>query len=158
MKTVIGVIGASEASSDERETALEVGRQIAGKGAVLLCGGAGGVMEAACMGAHSKGGLTIGIIPGASKSDANRYVDIPVVTGMGHGRNIIVASSCDAVIAIGGGFGTLSEIAFALRLKIPVVGIRTWDVSSEIKKATGPDEAVDMAVELAHARSDGGLR
>src|SRR5690606_26394608 len=103
MKTVIGVIGASEASSDERETALEVGRQIAGKGAVLLCGGAGGVMEAACMGAHSKGGLTVGIIPGASKSDANRYVDIPVVTGMGHGRNIIVASSCDAVIAIGGG-------------------------------------------------------
>lgn len=158
MKTVIGVIGASEASSDERETALEVGRQIAGKGAVLLCGGAGGVMEAACMGAHSKGGLTIGIIPGASKSDANRYVDIPVVTEMGHGRNIIVASSCDAVIAIGGGFGTLSEIAFALRLKIPVVGIRTWDVSSEIKKATGPDEAVDMAVELARARSDGGLR
>lgn len=158
MKTVIGVIGASEASSDERETALEVGRQIAGKGAVLLCGGAGGVMEAACMGAHSKGGLTVGIIPGASRSDANRYVDIPVVTGMGHGRNIIVASSCDAVIAIGGGFGTLSEIAFALRLKIPVVGIRTWDVSSEIKKATGPDEAVDMAVELANARSDGGLR
>ena len=158
MKTVIGVIGASEASSDERETALEVGRRIAGKGAVLLCGGAGGVMEAACMGARSKGGLTVGIIPGASRSDANRYVDIPVVTGMGHGRNIIVASSCDAVIAIGGGFGTLSEIAFALRLKIPVVGIRTWDVSSEIKKAAGPDEAVDIAVELARARSDGGLR
>ena len=158
MKIVIGVIGASEAASAERETALEVGRQIAGKGAVLLCGGAGGVMEAACMGARSEGGLTVGIIPGASRSDANRYVDIPVVTGMGHGRNIIVASSCDAVIAIGGGFGTLSEIAFALRLKIPVVGIRTWDVSSEIKKATGPDEAVDMAFELARARSDGGLR
>lgn len=115
-------------------------------------------MEAACMGARSEGGLTVGIIPGASRSDTNRYVDIPVVTGMGHGRNIIVASSCDAVIAIGGGFGTLSEIAFALRLKIPVVGIRTWDVSSEIKKAAGPDEAVDMAFELARARSDGGLR
>ncbi|MCL4244649.1 MAG: TIGR00725 family protein [Candidatus Dadabacteria bacterium] len=158
MKTIIGVIGGSEAASDERETALEVGRRIAGKGAVLLCGGLGGVMEAACMGARSKGGLTVGIIPGASRSDANRYVDIPVVTGMGHGRNIIVASSCDAVIAIGGGFGTLSEIAFALRLKIPVVGIRTWDVSSEIKKAAGPDEAVDMAIELARARADGGLR
>jgi uncharacterized protein (TIGR00725 family) len=77
---------------------------------------------------------------------------------MGHGRNIIVASSCDAIIAIGGGFGTLSEIAFALRLKIPVVGIGTWDVSSEIKKAAGPGEAVDMAIELAGLIADSGLR
>ena len=158
MKTIIGVIGASEATPGERETALEVGRRIAGKGAVLLSGGSGGVMEAACMGAKSEGGITVGIIPGASKSEANGYVDIPVVTGMGHGRNIIVASSCDAIIAIGGGFGTLSEIAFALRLKIPVVGIGTWDVSSEIKKAAGPGEAVDMAIELAGLIADSGLR
>ncbi|NIO20775.1 MAG: TIGR00725 family protein, partial [Candidatus Aenigmarchaeota archaeon] len=94
-------------------TAYEVGREIAKRDIVLVSGGMSGVMEAACRGAKTEGGLTVGIIPGTEKSEANPYVDIPVVTGMGHGRNIIVVRSSDAIIAIGGSYGTLSEIAFA---------------------------------------------
>jgi len=148
MRKTVGVIGAGEASEADTERAFEVGKEIAGKNLVLVCGGMSGVMEAACRGAKSKGGLTIGIIPGESRTEANPYVDIPVVTGLGHARNIIVVRSSDAVIAIGGSFGTLSEIAFALRLQIPVIGLDTWDVSSEIRKAEGPKEAVDMAAGL----------
>jgi uncharacterized protein (TIGR00725 family) len=150
MKTVIGVIGISEASDSEYKTAEEVGREIAKRGGILVCGGLGGVMEAACLGAKSEGGLTIGIIPGFSKSNANPYVDIPIVTGMSEARNIIIVRSSNAIIAIGGGYGTLSEIAFALKLGIPVIGINTWDVSSDIKKVTTPREAVDLAFILAH--------
>ncbi len=158
METVIGVIGAGEATEEEYLTALEVGREIARRKCTLLCGGLGGVMEASCKGAKSEGGLTVGIIPGDLKEDANPYVDIPIVTGMGHGRNIIVVRSSDAVIAIGGSFGTLSEIAFALRLEIPVIGIKTWDVSPEIKQAADPREAVEMAIGLAVPGAARGLR
>ncbi|MFI5323022.1 MAG: TIGR00725 family protein [Thermodesulfobacteriota bacterium] len=158
MEIVIGVIGAGYAEEEERATAFEVGKEIARKRCALICGGKGGVMEAACRGAKTERGLTIGVIPDDFKNDANPYVDIPVVTGMGHGRNIIVVRSSDALIAIGGGFGTLSEIAFALRLEIPVVGIKTWDVSSEIKRAEYPGEAVEMAVGLARNRSHRGMR
>ena len=118
----------------------------------------GGVMEAACRGAQTEGGLTVGIIPGVEKNEANPYLDIPVVTGMGHGRNIIVVRSSDAIIAIGGSYGTLSEIAFALRLRIPVIGINTWDVSSEINHAESPEEAVDLAIGLCFALDDRGMR
>lgn len=149
MQTVIGVIGVAEASDEEYNTAEQVGREIALRDAMLVCGGLGGVMEAACRGAKSEGGLTIGIIPGFSKSDANPYVDIPIITGMSHARNIIVVSSSDAIIAIGGSYGTLSEIAFALKLKIPLIGINTWEVSPDIKKAATPKEAVDLALRLA---------
>ena len=152
MKTVIGVIGPAQASDKEYKTAEEVGREIARRNGILLCGGLGGVMEAACLGAKSEGGLTIGIIPGSSKSDANPYVDIPIVTGMSHVRNIIVVRSSDAIIAIGGSYGTLSEIAFALKLEIPIIGINTWEVSPEIKKVTTPKEAVDLAFSLARPR------
>jgi uncharacterized protein (TIGR00725 family) len=158
METVIGVIGAGEVTEDEYTAAFETGREIALRKFTLVCGGMGGVMEAACRGAKSEGGLTVGIIPGESGKEANPYVDIPIVTGMGHGRNIIVVRSSDAIIAIGGSFGTLSEIAFALRLGIPVVGIKTWDVSSDIKKADDPREAVEMAAGLADARAARGLR
>ncbi|MBI2486141.1 MAG: TIGR00725 family protein [Deltaproteobacteria bacterium] len=153
MKTVIGVIGPNQASDTEYKTAEEVGREIARRNGVLLCGGLGGVMEAACRGAKSEGGLTIGIIPGFSKSDANPFVDIPIVTGMSHARNIIVVRSSDAIIAIGGKYGTLSEIAFALILEIPVIGINTWEVSPEIKKVATPKEAVDLAFSLARSRT-----
>jgi len=149
MKTRIGVIGANHASVDECKTAEEIGKEIAKRGGILVCGGLGGVMEAACRGAKSEGGLTIGIIPGFSKSDANPYVDIPVVTGMSHARNIIVVRSSDAIIAIGGSYGTLSEIAFALKLEIPVIGISTWEVSPEVRRVTTPKEAVDLAFTLA---------
>jgi len=151
MKTVIGVIGAGDANGEECLTAQEVGSEIAKRKCVLVCGAMGGVMEAACKGAKSEGGLTIGIIPGDSKTQSNPYVDIPVVTAMSHARNVIVVRSSDAIIAIGGSYGTLSEIAFALRLEIPVIGINTWDVSPEIKKAQTPKAAVDMAIELIRA-------
>ena len=152
MKTLIGVIGAGEASQEDCALAEGVGSEIAKRGAALVCGAMGGVMEASCRGAKSEGGLTIGIIPGDSKEECNPYVDVPVVTAMSHGRNIIVVRSSDAVIAIGGSYGTLSEIAFALRLEIPIIGIKTWDVSPEIIKAETPKEAVDMAIEHVGAR------
>lgn len=158
MEKVIGVIGAGDATGEVYEAAVEAGREIALRKFTLVCGGMGGVMEAACRGAKSEGGLTVGIIPGELKDEANPYVDIPVVTGMGHGRNIIVVRSSDAVIAIGGSFGTLSEIAFALRLGIPVIGINTWDVSSEIIQADNPREAVELAAGLAGARAARGVR
>ena len=147
-QTIIGVIGAGDASEQECKSAELVGEEIARNGCTLLCGGMGGVMEASCRGAKSHGGATIGILPGNSKADCNPYIDYPIVTAMGHGRNIIVARSSDAIIAIGGSYGTLSEIAFALRLQIPIIGIKTWDVSSDIKKAETPKEAVYMAIGL----------
>ncbi len=158
MQTVIGVIGRGVASEEELNTAYEVGREIAKRDIVLVSGGMGGVMEAACRGAKTEGGLTVGIIPGIDKGEANPYVDIPVVTGMGHGRNVIVVHSSDAIIAIGGSYGTLSEIAFALRLRIPIIGINTWDVSSEIKNAESPGEAVDMAIRISSNLTDRGMR
>ena len=153
MKTVIGVIGPAEASETESRTAEEVGREIAKRNGVLVCGGLGGVMEAACRGAKSEGGLTVGIVPGFSIYDANPYVDIPIVTGISHARNVIVVRSSSAVIAIGGSYGTLSEIAFALKLNIPTIGIKTWEVSPDIKRVTTPKEAVDLAFSLARPRA-----
>lgn len=149
---MIGVIGAAEANAQESEIAEVVGKEIAKRNGALVCGGLGGVMEAACRGAKSEGGLTIGIIPGFSASDANPNVDIPIVTGMSHARNVIVVRSSCAVIAIGGSYGTLIEIALALKLETPVIGINTWEVSSNIKKVTDLKEAVDLAFRLASNR------
>lgn len=155
MNIIIGVIGIAEASDAECKIAEEVGMEIAKRKSVLICGGLGGVMEAACRGAKSEGGLTVGIIPGFDKSDANSYVDIPIVTGMSEARNIIIVRSSDALIAIGGNlksYGTLSEIAFALKLGVPIVGINTWEVSPDIQRVQTPKEAVDMAFSLARPR------
>jgi len=152
MKLIIGVIGTAQATDEEYNMAVEVGKQIAKRNAVLVCGGEGGVMEAACRGAKSEGGVTIGIIPGQSRSEANRYVDIPIVTGMGHARNIVVVRSSNAIIAVAGSYGTLSEIAFALNLGIPIIGLKTWEVSPEIRIVSGPKEAVDLAFDLANNR------
>src|SRR3990172_5795987 len=118
---VIGVIGAGEADDKQRGLAREVGEEIGRRGAILISGGLGGVMEAACQGAKSAGGTTLGILPGFDRTEANPYVDVAVATGMSHARNLILVRSCDALVAIGGGFGTLSEIAFALKLEKPVV-------------------------------------
>jgi uncharacterized protein (TIGR00725 family) len=106
----------------------------------------GGVMEAACKGAKEGNGLTVGILPG-NRENANPYVDIPITTGMGEARNVIVARSCDAIIAIAGKYGTLSELAFALRFDVPIVGIATWNIDIPILKAKNPKQAVDMAFE-----------
>ncbi len=135
----IGVIGASRCSKRIAKIAYQVGKEIAQRKAVLICGGLGGVMEEAARGAKANKGLTVGILPGFSSSDANPYIDIPIITGMDHGRNIIVVRSCDAIIAIGGREGTLSEIAFALKLRIPLIGIETWKIEGVIKAKDAKD-------------------
>ena len=145
-KIIIGVIGAGDCSEDVRKLAEEVGERIAKAGAVLVCGGLGGVMEASSKGAKKQGGITIGILPGIDKDQANHFIDFPIVTGLGEGRNLLVIRNSDAVIALPGEFGTLSEIAFSLKLGKPVIGLSTWDVSEKIIKAKNPEEAVRFAL------------
>lgn len=128
-KTIISVVGGSDVSKEEANIAEEVGREIALKGAVLLCGGMGGVMLNAAKGAKEAGGLTVGILPGSLAEEANPYIDIPIVTGLGHARNVIVAQSGNAVIAIGGKLGTLTEISFALMQGKNVIGINSWELN-----------------------------
>jgi uncharacterized protein (TIGR00725 family) len=150
----VTVIGASNCSAEETKLAEEVGRELARRGATLICGGLQGVMEAACRGADSQGGITIGVLPGNSRKDANPYVRIPIVTGMGYARNAIVAKSGQAVIAIGGRYGTLSEIAYALQSDIPVIGLGTWSLArggvadKSIIVAQNPVDAVEKAIGL----------
>ncbi len=150
-KRTIAVIGAGDASQREVARAEEVGRLVAERGAALVCGGLGGVMEAACRGAKQAGGTTIGILPAYNKNAANPFVDYAVVTGLGHARNVIVASSADAVIAVGGKAGTLSEIAFALINGITVVSLDSWKLdpartpAGNYVIADSPEEAVKAA-------------
>ena len=152
-KLFISVIGASNCSAKESKLAEEVGRELAKRGAVVICGGLNGVMEAVCRGAKSEGGLTVGILPGNNRRDANPYVDIPIITGIGYARNSIVAKSGQAVIAVGGKYGTLSEIAYALQDKIPVIGLGTWKLATIKSKdesiiiANNASDAVDKAIE-----------
>jgi len=150
----IGVIGGGEISSQVAGLAEEVGREIARQGAVVVCGGLGGVMEAACRGAGEEGGLTIGILPGENRRAANPHVKIPIVTGLSHARNVAVVKSSQAIIAIDGSYGTLSEIGHALQSGIPVIGLNTWSLSIDGKAddsiiiADNPGEAVNKALEL----------
>ncbi len=144
----IGIIGGGDCDSELSGMAEEVGREIAGKGAVLVCGGLGGVMEAAARGAKREGGTTVGILPGTDEKEANPYIDIPIVTGLGHARNVLVVRSSEVLIAIGGRYGTLSEIAIALKLGKPVIGLRTWDIDQKIIRADSPREAAEKAVSL----------
>jgi uncharacterized protein (TIGR00725 family) len=148
----VAVIGPSEATPDEVTRAEEVGRLLAARGAVVVCGGLGGVMEAAARGAAGAGGTVLGILPGSDRADANEHVTVALTTGMGEMRNALVVRSADAVIAVGGAYGTLSEIAFALRTGVPVVGIGTWDLDDVID-APDPEAAVALALELAHGVS-----
>jgi uncharacterized protein (TIGR00725 family) len=148
----IAVVGERDASRANALEAEHVGREIALRGGILICGGMDGVMEAAARGCKSAGGITIGIIPSVDADDANPHIMVPIVTGMGEGRNIIVVRSAQAVIAIGGSYGTLSEIALALRLNIPVIGLHTWVFSREqpderdpVIRAANAQEAVDQA-------------
>lgn len=144
----IGVVGSGQCSEEVLVLAEQVGRLIAERKAVLVCGGLGGVMEAAARGAKQAGGFTVGILPGTNSAEANRFIDIPIVTGLGIARNFIVACSSQVLIAIHGGYGTLSEIAFALQLAVPVVGLHTWEVSSEIIQAKDPKDAVQKAFDV----------
>jgi len=150
----IAVIGGSQPSPQEAQLAEAVGCELAKQGATLVCGGLGGVMEAACKGASSEGGVTIGILPGDNRQAANPYVQIPIVTGIGYARNVAVVKSAQAVIAIGGSYGTLSEISHALQSGIPVIGLNTWTLSikgqqdNSITPAQSPAEAVNKALNL----------
>jgi len=152
-KLFISVIGASKCSAKEARIAEEVGRELAKRGAIVICGGLTGVMEAVCRGAKSEGGLTVGILPSNNRRDANPYVDIPIITGIGYARNSIVAKSGQAAIAIGGKYGTLSEIAYALQDKIPVIGLGTWKLATSKSKdesiiiANNASDAVDKAIQ-----------
>jgi uncharacterized protein (TIGR00725 family) len=153
-KKFVAVIGGSQCSKKEARMAEEVGQELARRGAILVCGGLGGIMKAACKGASAEGGTTIGILPGGDKRAANPYVQIPIVTSLGEARNVIVVKSAQAVIAIGGGYGTLSEISYALKNGIPVIGLNTWSLSrngrqeKSIILAQSPIEAVDKALDL----------
>lgn len=151
MTTLIGVIGGREVDNELIEIAHEVGREIARRGAIMVCGGLGGVMEAVSRGVYEEGGIAVGILPSDRKEDANPYIKIPVVTGLGIGRNVIIARTADALIAVGGGYGTLSEIAFALQLGKPVVGIRTWDIKGILLSENAKD-SVEKSLTLTGHR------
>jgi uncharacterized protein (TIGR00725 family) len=148
-KMRIGVIGASSCSAKLAQTAYTVGKLIAENGAILICGGMGGVMEAACRGAVEAGGMTVGILPGSSAKEGNEFLTVPVVTGLGYARNSIVVQSAQVLIAIGGKYGTLSEIAYAAGFGIPIVGLSTWKIRAPIKHVKTPEEAVRMALKMA---------
>ncbi len=156
---VIAVIGENDPPPGLARLAEEVGGEIAAAGAVLVCGGLGGAMEAACRGAQRRGGVTIGLLPGTRPEEANPYVTYPIPTGLGHARNILVARSARAIIAIGGKFGTLSEIAFAKIEGIPVIGLATWRLTRDgleedpILRARDAKEAATLALQAAQSRA-----
>ena len=156
----IAVVGAGEFHEDLCAIAEEVGHELAERGCVLVCGGLGGVMEAACRGARSAGGTTVAILPGSSRSDANEFVDLAIPTGMGEMRNALLVRAVDVVIAVGGEFGTLSEVAFALKTGTPVVGVDTWILAKDtgevdvFERAETGRDAVVRALELIHDRHD----
>lgn len=141
----VGIIGGSSVDKETYLMAQEVGRLLAARGATVICGGLSGVMEASARGAKSAGGTTIGIIPGTDSRSANRYIDHVVVTDMGHARNVIIAHTSDVLIAIGGEYGTLSEIAISLKLGKKVVSLISWDIAGVIKASTA-EEAVSLAL------------
>jgi uncharacterized protein (TIGR00725 family) len=143
----VAVVGPGEASPDDLHAAEEVGAGLAAAGAVVVTGGLGGVMEAACRGARSRRGRTVGILPGEERDAANGWVEIAIATGLGELRNGLVVRAADAVVAIGGGHGTLSEVALALKLGRPVVGLGTWDVHG-VEHVSTPEEALGRIAAL----------
>ncbi len=151
---IVAVVGGGAVEADVERVAEDVGRILAGRGAIVLTGGLGGVMAAACRGAKAAGGTTIGLLPGDERAEANEWVEVAVATGLGEARNALVARACDAMIAVGGEFGTLSEIALALKLGRPVVGIDTWEIRHGGVSVDPILRASDAAhaVELAFAR------
>jgi uncharacterized protein (TIGR00725 family) len=155
MSVHVAVCGPAVASPQEEEWAEAIGRRLAEAGAVLVCGGLGGVMDAAARGAASAGGTSIGILPGEDRAGASPHLTVSVPTGMGQARNALVARSADVVIAVAGEFGTLSEIALALKMGKPVVGLGTWRLEREgrtgdpIIRARDPEESVRLALDAA---------
>ena len=160
---IISVIGGEDSLEDALRLAEEIGRELGERGVTVCCGGGGGVMEAVCRGARSAGGHTIGIMPGrdASQSPPNPWVEFPVFTGIGYARNSSVVLTGEAVIAVDGSYGTLSEIAFAMIHDVPLVGLDTWDFdyrghdAEKIVRVTTAQEAVEKAIEMAKQRGGG---
>jgi uncharacterized protein (TIGR00725 family) len=148
----IAVVGPGRDASDaDLAIAEEVGAGVGEAGAVLVCGGLGGVMEAACRGARQRGGITVGLLPGADRADANAWVTLALPTGLGEVRNALVVRAADAVIAVGGGWGTLSEIALALRAQLPVIGVGTWELARAGSRVDGALAAEDGRTAVAEA-------
>lgn len=145
----VAVVGSAECDARTAELAEEVGERLARLGVTLVCGGLGGVMEAACRGAAGAGGTTIGLLPGAGREEGNPYLTGAIATGMGEMRNALVVRAADALIAVSGGFGTLSEVAFALKTGVPVVSLGSWDLDAEAPGAIGIARSAEQAVALA---------
>ena len=161
MAVYVAVCGPDPAPPEVAALAEEIGRLLADAGAVLVCGGLGGVMEAACRGASEGGGITMGILPGRDRAAANPHLSVSIPTGMGEMRNALIVRAADAVIAVAGEFGTLSEIAFALKARVPVVGLGTWELSKggrvvdAFVRASTAEDAVREAIRLTGGGKDG---
>jgi uncharacterized protein (TIGR00725 family) len=157
-RRLVAVCGESDPQTSLADLASALGRGIAERGAVLICGGLTGVMEHAARGARAAGGLTIGLLPGDDPDAANEYIDVAIATGLGHARNAVLARTADGVVALGGGLGTLSEIALALRNRRPAIGVQTWHfdrdgrVEPELPVAANPKDALDwLFAQMARA-------
>ena len=148
----VAVVGPGDATSQETDAAEAVGRELAQRGAIVVCGGREGVMAAACRGAQALGGLTVGLLPGTDRAEGNDWLTVSIPTGLGELRNGLVVRAADAVVAIGGAYGTLSEIALALKTGVPVVGLDTWPIEG-IEIANSPGAAVARAIELVQPRT-----
>jgi uncharacterized protein (TIGR00725 family) len=157
----IAVVGGGEPETALLPVAEEVGRRLAEAGAIVVCGGLGGVMEATCRGARAAGGLTVGLLPGTDPGAANPFLDVALATGLGEARDALVARAGEAVIALGGAYGTLAEVALALKARTPVVGLDTWKLgrpglaTDPIERVACAAEAVSRALALARAGSAG---
>ena len=149
----VAVVGPSDATSRQERAAEAIGRGLADGGAIVLCGGLGGVMAAACHGAAAAAGMSVGLLPGVDRTTANEWVQIALPTGLGELRNGLVIRAADAVIAVGGAYGTLSEIALALRTDVPVIGLDTWEIEG-IERVNTPAQAVQRALQRAAGRGD----
>lgn len=146
-KTTISIIGGSKCSKEVEQIAHKIGKIVANMGAILICGGLGGVMRAVCQGAKSANGITIGIIISYDKNDANEFCDIVIPSGLGYARNVLVVQAGDIIVALPGEYGTLSEVAYGLQFKKPVISLGGWDIPGVIKVKT-PEEAESKLKEL----------
>jgi uncharacterized protein (TIGR00725 family) len=148
----VAVVGPGEANRQELDQAEQVGCLLGQADAILICGGLGGVMEAACRGAAAAGATVVGILPGSDRNAANRHVTVAIPTGLGELRNGLIVRAADVLIAVGGGYGTLSEVALALKAGLPVIGIGGWEIDG-IERVAGPAAAVQRALTLARCRA-----
>jgi uncharacterized protein (TIGR00725 family) len=147
-QTIIAVVGAGKCSKKMKDLAEAVGKAIAERGGILICGGLGGIMEGAAKGAKSKKGITIGILPGDSKGDANEYIDFAIPTGIGEARNLVVIKTADGIVALPGKYGTLSEMAFSLKLEKPMVSLSAWNISERVERFEDPVKAVERLFQI----------